>query len=159
MSSPQALSFPRGGGHAGWMVIHHAYSWIKLWISVAEEVQSLEFSRPDSATTGPSVLVTKASITSSLIPSLCFPLSSPFKNVEVHPAEVLPAEIHCGRNLVHIHSSSTEGLRFLREIMHCCHAQHSTDFHTEGPSSGLTRGRNISWAAFLSAKDVPLACK
>lgn len=31
--------------------------------------------------------------------------------------------------------------------MHCCHAQGSTDVHLEGPSLGLTRGRNISWAA------------
>lgn len=53
------LPFPRGGGHAGWMVIHHAYSWIKPWISVAEDVQSLEFIRPESVTTGPSVLQQK----------------------------------------------------------------------------------------------------
>lgn len=135
------------------------YSWIKLWISVAEDGQSLEFSTPDSATIGPFVLVIKASTTSSLFPSLCFPLSSSFKHVKVHPAEALPAEIHCGRNLVHTHSASTEGPRFLRELMQCYHAQHSSDFHIEGPSPGLARGRTVSWAAFLRAKDVPFACK
>lgn len=131
------------------MVIHHAYSWIKLWIGVAEDIQGLEFSRPRQCHKRSLCPCNKSLYQSSLIPSLFFPLSSAFKHVEVYPAETFPAEIHCGRNLVHIHSASTEGLRFLREIMHCCHAQHSTDFHIEGFSSGLTRGRFISWACFF----------